>query len=149
MHPLIHGIHNTMNKSALRHRRNTPWPQAPCTQHSPAAATLSSHPVSPPYNTQETQPWRRRYPCAVWVSSIGVFGRCRRQAKLSPQELAPLTELAKVALPDVILCGHVDLIVGADEDECCEIRRVHVRVGESQKATVGGFGLHRAQGSRP
>ena len=120
-----------------------------------AAQPSCSHPQLPPCLTTLTP--KRHSPgggdthaqCGFQASvSLGAVD-ARPSSAPRTQELAPLTELAKVALPDVILCGHVDLIVGADEDECCEIRRVHVRVGESQKATVGGFGLHRAQGSRP
>jgi len=64
------------------------------------------------------------------------------------EEFALLRELAEVALPDILDRRHVHLLVCAHEDERCEVRRVHVRVGEATAegedlldvAFLGGIG---------
>ena len=53
------------------------------------------------------------------------------KAKVSLEQLAILTELTKVSLPDVQLRWHIDLDIGTYKDEGCEVCRVHIRVGEA------------------
>ena len=50
-----------------------------------------------------------------------------------------LGELADVSLEDGVLGRHEELDVGADEDQACQVRRVDVRVGESDSCFPDAF----------